>query len=344
VKIERVNKMQDRWKLGNYTFTINPNKYTEQVSVVGDIITTLNGTVISQPTMLKEEYSLSSIFYQNRPKVIQQVSMPNLGGIKYVNGKYYVLNNTTKKVDVYTANYTLSKSISLLSTTPNGENFIAFDVQSDETVWAVQRSTPDIVYKVVGATITKTNFNSSYGSIKGIKYDSSALDLWIITDKNVLSLFTYPAWSQVKYLNLPIIAPNLLGYNGMDIINGYLVVSFVSDDISGAYHIDLTSGSICNVFSLPDLMQINDITYDGTNFVFSTQTGNQLVYTNGNTLSLDVYNLENEIRTKGYLDMIDDMGVKRRMTVNHYNIERQEGSLTKYSVDIQAVKVDRGNN
>jgi hypothetical protein len=233
-----------------------------------------------------------------------------------------------------------------LSTAPAGENFVAFDVLSDETIYAVKRGTPDAIYKITAGTgaPTITNFNSTYGSIHGIAYDSTALELWIVTDKNVVSLFTYPTWTQVKYLNLPNISPNLSGYQGMDIINGYLVISFVSDDISGAYHVDLTSGSICNVFSLPDYTQINDITFDGTNFIFSTQTGNQLVYTNGNTLNLDIYNIENEIRTKGYLDMIDDMGVKRRMAVSHYTIDRQEGSLTKYSVDIQATKVDRGNN
>jgi hypothetical protein len=40
--------------------------------------------------------------------------------------------------------------------------------------------------------------------------------------------------------------------------------------------------------------------------------------------------------------MVDDMGVTRRVTVSDYRIERMEGSLQKYSVDISVTKVNRG--
>jgi hypothetical protein len=331
--------MQDRWKLGNYTFTINPNKYSEQITVVGDTIITLDGTVITQPTTNKEDYSLSAIFYQNRPRVISQVSMPNLGGMKYVNGKFYVLNNTTKKVDVYTSNMTLSKSIAIVAT-PNGENFTSFDVQTDETIWAVQTSVMDVLWKVSGGTTTKTNFNLG-AKVTGVKYYNGYV--WVVTDNRVLYQLT-TSLSIVNSVSLPYIAPNDLGYNGMDAVNGYLVISYTNDDISGACHIDTTNGNLCNIFSLPNLTQIIDVTYDGANFIFSTYSGNQLIYTNGNTVMLDIYNLEKEIKTKGYIDMIDDMGVKRRLAVTRYSIDRQEGSIAKYNVEISATKVDRGVN
>jgi hypothetical protein len=110
----------------------------------------------------------------------------------------------------------------------------------------------------------------------------------------------------------------------------------------GAMFVDMSNGYICNTFSLPDYTEVSDIAYDGKNYVFSTYAGNKLLYTNGNTLHLDLYNLENQIRNYGFLSMVDDMGVSRRLTVSEYRIERQEGSLEKYSVDISAIKVNRG--
>jgi hypothetical protein len=339
-KLERVTKMADRWKLGNYTFTINPNTYGEQVSLVGDTVVTLDGTVIIQPTTTTEEYNLSSIFYQNRPRVVSQVSMPNLSGIKFVSGKYYVLNNTTKKVDVYNSNLSLSKSITITAT-PNGENFVAFDVELDETLWVVQSSTDDIVWKVAGGTgtVTKATFNPGRGlDITGIKYNNGSM--WIVSGTTIYN--TNTSLSILKTLTLPYISPANLAYRGMEIVNGYLVVSFVGNTESGVYHIDMNSGFICNSFALPDYSQIVDVTYDGNSFIFATFNTNQLIYTNGNTLMLDLYSLEKEIKTKGFIDMIDDMGIKRRIAISDYNIERLEGSLAKYSVDIQATKVNRG--
>lgn len=329
--------MANRWKLGNYTFTINPNSYGEQVSLVGDTVFTLDGTVITQPTSTTEEYSLSSVFYQNRPRVVSQISMPNLSGIKYVNGKFYVLNNTTKKVDVYNSNLTFSKSLTI-ATTPNGENFVAFDVQSDETIWAVEvGATNDIVWKVISGVATKTTFS---GHIVGIKYDGTYL--WVVSGTTLYKFNT--SFVQQNSLTLPYISPVNVSYRGIDIVKGYLVISFSGDTDSGAYHIDMSNGFICNSFTLPDYTEIIDVTHDGNNFIFATFNTNQLIYTNGNTLMLDVYLLEGEIKTKGFIDMIDDMGVKRRIAVSNYDIERQEGSLAKYSVNIKAIKVNRGVN
>lgn len=334
--------MSDRWKLGNYEFVINPRNYGEQVNVVGDTVVTLGGNVISQPTTLAESYSMTSTFYQNRPKITNIVSVPNLGGVELLSGNYYILNNTTKKIDVYNSNLSsLTKSVSLV-TTPNGEDFKAFDVQSDGTIWAVEaKGSTDILHKITPTgTMTTSNFTSLTGRVVGIKYDSG--NFWVVTSGGN-TLYQLDSLLQVQlYLTLPYMNPSKLGYEGITLVNGYIVVAFNNTEETGAYFIDSTNGNICNAFTLPDYIEVTDVAYNGTSYIFSTRNGNQLYYTNGNTLLLDIHNLEKEIKTKGFISMVDDMGVSRRVMVKDYNVDRLEGFLQRYDITINAYKVDRG--
>jgi hypothetical protein len=341
--IERVRKMADRWTLGQYKFTINPNKYGEQATMVGDTVVMLDGTVISQPTAMKEEYKLSSIFYQNRPIIKNTVSVPNLGGIEYKNGMYYVLNNTSKTIDVYTTNFSFVKSLAIIVNPIGTENFTSFDITSTENIYAIKSDlVTDYLYKVAGATVTPIQVPSSVsGRVKGVEYDEISGNLWLITDTNTLYK-TNINFTVFTTVTMPPINP-AKGYRGMTMVGlNMLVISFNSDNMNGVYFVDTSNGYICNYFSLPDYADISDVTFNGTDYIFSTSVGNKLLYTNGNTLLLDIYNLENEIRSNGFLSMVDDMGVTRRVTVSDYRIERMEGSLQKYSIDISVTKVNRG--
>lgn len=331
--------MSDRWQLGSYTFVINPNKYGESGSYIGDNAVTLDGTLISQPTVVEEQYNFSSTLYQGMPRILSQVSVPNGSGIEIMSGNYYILNNNTKNIDKYNSNLALLSSTAL-SSTNTGQNYTSFDVDPSGNFYAVE----DLIggqylHTVTSSSKTFKTISNVSGVVKGIKYDSG--NLWLITDKYILYQ-TDTNFNIINQVTLPYIDPAYLGYKGMTIIGNYLVLVFNSSDITGVYHIDKSTGIIANAFSLPNYTQILDVAYDGQNFVFITNLSSQLVYTNGNTLLADVYTIESNIRNNGYLYMIDDMGVNRKVTVSNYSIDRQDGYLTMYNIQLTVSKIDRG--
>jgi hypothetical protein len=272
------------------------------------------------------------------PKILSQVSVPNGCGIKILSGNYYVLNNTTKGVDQYNSNFSFIKSTNVMS--GNVNNLIAFDVEPNGTIIALDDTVTQNLRTITSSGNTSSPIATITGSqITGVQYDSG--NLWFVTKNNTLYQ-TDMSFNILKSVNLPNISPNNLGYKGMTIANNYLVVSFNSSDITGVYHIDRTTGNIVNAFSLPNYTPIVDIEYDGTNFIFMTQTGSQLIFTNGNTLYADMYTIEQNIKNNGFLYMVDDMGVKRKITVSNYSIDRVAGYLTMYNIQITASKIDRG--
>lgn len=329
--------VSEKWQLGNYTFTINPDKYGEGYSFIGDNAVTLDGTVISMPTVVQEQYNFSSTIYQGNPRLLSQVSMPNAVGTKFLSGNYYVANNSTKKIDQYNSNFSLIKSYNTGISSSN--NIVALDIAPNGTIYALD----DVSGGQSLHTITSVSGNTSSALknisyiAKGIKYDNN--NLWIVDAKGNLYQ-TDMNFNINNQLTLPYIDPQYLGYRGMEIVGNYLVATFNSD-FNGAYHIDRTSGIIANAFEVPTNPTVYDITYDGQNFIFLT-SNNQLVYTNGNTALADIYTIENNIRNYGYLYMTDDMGVKKMITVSNYSIDRVDGYLTMYNIQLSVTKIDRG--
>lgn len=328
--------VSEKWQLGSYTFTINPNKYGEGHTYVGDNAVSLNGTVISMPTTVQEQYNFSSTLYQGSPRLISQVSMPNAVGIKLLSGNYYVGNNSTKKIDQYNSNFSLIKSY---NTGISSGNILALDIAPNGTIYALDDLSSQQLH-----TITSTSGNTAKAvsnmpnQIEGIKYDSG--NLWMV-DKGGILYQTDMNFNISQRVTLPYVAPQYIGYRGMEIIGNYLVVTFNSSDINGVYHIDKTTGIIANAFEVPTNPTIYDITYDGQNFVFLT-SNNQLIYTNGNTLLADIYTIESNIRNNGYLYMTDDMGVTRKVSVSSYSLDRADGYLTMYNLQLTVNKIDRG--
>lgn len=326
--------MSDRWKLGSYTFEINPSDYSENITIVGDNAVTLGGFIVSQPTLVKEEYSFSSTFWQGNPRILNTVSMPNGSGIKMLSGNYYVLNNSTKKIDVYNTGYSSLKHISV-----SGNNLTSFDVAPVETCYVVENlSSSQILHTVTSSTQSTKTISGLSGNVTGIKFYNN--NLWMVTDKDIL-YNTDMNFKILNSVNLPSISPNYLGYRGLGIGGSYLLVTMNTSDMSGVYHIDMSTGSIVNAFSIPTMMNLLDVVYDGTNFIFINDQ-NQLVFTNGNTVLADIYTIDNQIKTSGTLTMVDDMGVNRTITVSQFNPQRVDGYMQMYKVDITGTKVDRG--
>lgn len=328
--------VSEKWQLGNYTFTINPNKYGEGYNYVGDNAVTLDGTVISMPTYVQEQFNFSSTLYQGNPRLLNQVSMPNATGIKLLSGNYYVANNNTKKIDKYNSNFSLTTSY---NTGISSGNILALDIAPNGTMYALDDLSSQQLHTITSVSgNTSKSISNIANKVEGIKYDNS--NLWMV-DKDGILYQTDMNFNINMEVTLPYIDPEYIGYRGMEIVGDYLVVTFNSSDVNGAYHIDRTTGSIANAFEVPTNPNIYDITYDGKNFVFLT-SNNQLVYTNGNTLLADIYTIENNIRNNGYLYMTDDMGVQKMVTVTNYTIDRVDGYLTMYNIQLIVTKIDRG--
>lgn len=328
--------VSEKWQLGNYTFTINPNKYGEGYNYVGDNAVTLDGTVISMPTYVQEQFNFSSTLYQGNPRLLNQVSMSNATGIKFLSGNYYVANNNTKKIDEYNSNFSLTTSY---NTGISSGNILALDIAPNGTMYALDDLSSQQLHTITSVSgNTSKSISNITNKVEGIKYDNS--NLWMV-DKDGILYQTDMNFNINMEVTLPYIDPEYIGYRGMEIVGDYLVVTFNSSDVNGAYHIDRTTGSIANAFEVPTNPNIYDITYDGKNFVFLT-SNNQLVYTNGNTLLADIYTIENNIRNNGYLYMTDDMGVQKMVTVTNYTIDRVDGYLTMYNIQLIVTKIDRG--
>lgn len=329
--------MSDRWQLGSYTFVINPNGNNENISYVGDNAIALDGTLVAMPTARQEQYSFSSVLFQGMPKITNQITMPNGIGIEVISGNYYSLNNTNKRIDKYDSNFSLLGSTIVGANT--GVNLIAFDVKSDGSFLVVDDATSQTLYTVTSGNTGKATITGLDGSVQGLKNYNGYY--WMITSNNTLYQ-TDTSFNIINSVSLPYISPDKTGYRGMTISNGYLVVSMNNSDMTGAYHIDMSNGNIVNAFSLPNYIEIYDVAYDGNSFIFITKNNNQLLYTNGNTVMVDIYNIENNITNNGFLYMVDDMGVKRKITVGSYSIERQDGFMQKYNINLNVTKIDRG--
>lgn len=329
--------MSDKWKFGSYTFVINPNSNSENINYIGDNAVSLNGTVISMPTVRQEQYSFSSIFFQGMPRILNQVSIPNGIGIEILSGNYYVLNNSNKRIDKYNTNFSLLGSTSV--SVSGNANLLSFDIKNDGSFVVVDDATNQTLYRISSSGNTNSSITGLDGTVQGIKAYNGYY--WMVTSNDTFYQ-TDESLNIINHVSLPYIASDKFGYRGMTVSNGYIVVSFNASDIVGAYHIDKDTGNIVNAFSLPSYIEVYDVAYDGQNFIFSTRNNNQLVYTNGNTVLADVYTLENNIRNNGYLYMIDDMDVTRKVSVSNYSIERKEGFAQMYDVSITVNKIDRG--
>lgn len=334
--------MSERWRIGSYEFKINPNSYSEQYEMVGDTVTTINGTIISQPTFVDESYMISSIFFQPRPRILSEVAT-NGTNVCMANNRYYFYNQTDRKIRRYNTNLVLEATVTVAGT----DSFVAFDVSGavgSETYYMVTGDTTSAKLCLVN----NTGVTSSYGTlmvgeqITGIKrYDTR---YYVITKSGKIYRYNF-GYVQIDRVDLPSVPTGgYLGYRGIDVTAGIATVSCVSfDNLTTIYQIDIANdGSVVNAFALEKNFNANDIVMVNGNFSLVTND-NTIVTTNGVTVLLDIYKLKKEVFDKGYLDMKDDMDVTRRVAVRDIKVDRNEGYLHKYAVSLSVVKVNRGN-
>lgn len=328
--------MKRNWKLGDYTFTINPNGYSEQIEVVGDNAVTLDGTIISQPTLTKETYDIKSVFFQYRPRILSDIYIAKASGIEFVNNLLYVLNKEDSVVDVYSKNLaSKKKSITLPPEIPI-DSITSFDVDKNEKVVLADTNN---VYTLVSGVVSTVSVNNILGDISGLKLIGSYI--WIVTSSFYLYKLSPSDMTVINFLRLPDISYMSYGYNGLTYYDSYIIIPFTGNDSSGVYYVDISNGAIVNNFELPYKFDINDIAYNGDEFLFLSSDKTVKISTKNTVLS-DLYELEMQIKGRGYLDLIDDMDVRSRVMVNDYSISRDETSLKKYTVNLSVTRIDRG--
>jgi hypothetical protein len=271
--------------------------------------------------------------------------MPNAVGIEFSSGNIYALNNSTKNIDKYNSNFVLQTSYQIASAN-TGQNYSCFDVKSNTGTFVTIENNVSgggFTLRTTSTSLARTSqsYSTLSGNITGIKYDASFNGYWMVNNAGTLYQ-TDINCNISSQVNLPYIAPNFDGYKGLSMVGNYLLVSFNGGETNGVYHIDKTTGNIANAFEAPTNPNIYDVAYDGTNFIFLTKNTNQLIYTNGNTLLADIYTIESNIRNNGYLYMTDDMGVTKKVFVSSYSLDRLEGHLTMYSLQLTVIKIDRG--
>jgi hypothetical protein len=323
-----------KWQYGNYVFAINPNSQGTGLEVVGDNGRFLSGASFSQPSFLLEKYGVNAVFFQNRSHQVSQVSLQNSNFIEYYNGNLYVLNKTDDRVDIYNSNFILSSSISL-SSVPN-KTYLGFDVQSDG-IWVLSdNSTDDTVYKVgLDGSLSSTNSVSRTVISSGIKQLNGYL--WILRTNGAIDKVRITDFVKVSTLNLP----NDLSYVGLSAsTDGNFLIVGNNDIYQKIYHVDYLTGNIINQISFDNMQSMDDVSSNGINFY--TLKNQKLSVIKGNTVECDLFLLEKEIDSKKYVDLIDDMGVKKRVSVSDYSRSRRKEFEHMYDVSMSIVKTNRG--
>lgn len=326
--------MTQRWKYGNYTFTINPSAKDSSIEMVGDNVRTLSGAYISQPTAMQETHDIKAVFYQGRNRSISVTSFPNYKGIESMSGNLYSIYSPADAVYVFNENMTLQNTLSISGCT--NKNYIAFDIQPDYT-WVCSSSTgnTEIVYKVArNGTVATGNTVPMTSATTGLKYLNGYI--WMLRDNGNLDQYRETDFAKTNTFVLP----SGVGYSGLSSSGDYLVVGTNLNTYPTIYHVDSNNGNIVNAITF-NMNNITDIAVhkDGTIYNYNSGLLQRIV---PNTTSLDLYNLEKEIDGNKFVTLTDDMGISSRVIATNYSATRNIDYEYMFDVSMTITKVNRG--
>jgi hypothetical protein len=329
--------MANRWTYGNYQFAINPNSHEMNYEVVGDNVRTLSGAFISQPTSVVETYSISSVFYQTRNRMISEVSIPNGLKVKYYNNSFYVLNKVNDRIDIYNSNFTLTTSLSLSALSV--KTYVGFEVQTDGTIWVCSDApVNDTYYKLsnAGALLQTTPLVRTIPSTVGIAVTLGYM--WVLKSEGTLEKVRLTDFAKIATYKLP----TGVNYSGLAADGSYLMASNNDNGLRTIYMIDCDNGNTVSSIVMSELTNLSEVTKSATTFYTFNATTSKMQVIKGNTVQLDIYKLEKEILNNRFVTMIDDMGVSYRVYVTDMKKSRRMGYETMYDVSLQIQKVNRG--
>ena len=324
----------NRWKYGNYQFEVNPNSSSVSTEVVGDNMRTLSGALIAQPSFLKDEYSISTVFYQPRTRVKSQINLQNSALIDHYGGKIYAINRLDDRIDIYGPNLSIEGAVSLSAiavktyvglSIAGSYIYIASSVDSTIVVNVLARD------GTLSSSITSKALN---GKSCGFTYLSS--NYWSISSNGSINKIRPTDGVVTSTITMPF----ELYYRGLTNDGKYLIVGN-NDEYTKFYHVDYSMGEIVNQVSNEDIKTSNDIAFDG-NYIYSIGATSLLQIIDANTVECELYSFQKEVMTKSFVNMIDDMGVSKRVFASNVKAERRLGFENTYEVSMSIIKVDRG--
>ncbi|MDP5273673.1 hypothetical protein [Chengkuizengella axinellae] len=331
-----------RWRYGNYEFHINPDRQSDNITLVGDNVRTLNGTYIAQPTGVVEKLNFESVFYQGRTKIIDEKSLLHADKFCYGADRLYVLNKNQYVIYVYNQNLVQidemaipgeagqeyisiavdSRSIWLLGLTQNGTYFIN-NLNIHDATLIHEYELSHLLIEPIGMTCIED-------SIVYITDDDGAIEGYHLTGGNDYKVTSF-------------IIPNFPHHVvGLTSYSEFLVIGCKQDQQTVIYHVDIHTHEIVNTIMIEDESGIDDICMDGDHFVTYNKNIKRLTFIRGNTTLLDKYLLEREIESKRNVKLIDDMGVERKVVVESYDATRLMGHEHMYIISMSVQNTDGG--
>jgi hypothetical protein len=268
--------------------------------------------------------------YQPRTRVISDKRFVDTPCIDYANGKYHCVENDA--ITVYSENFSRINTITMSGLTDMSYAGI---------------STDGISYIFIATSTTLYKLNYSSGSIVEqfsipllgdcVGVSSSGTNIWLMYGGGKLAKLTNQMGLLAVY-ELPFGA----WYQGLTMSDSYLVTANNDGDLKTFYHIEPTTGGICNVTYSPDIPWVNDLCYVNNQYALYSKDSNRILLTHLNTVVLDIYKLEKEIETKRYVDMIDDLGFTVRVFVSSLSKDRVLNYEHMYKCGLTIEKIDRG--
>ncbi len=323
-----------RWKYGDYEFRINPYAADTSTELIGDNVRTLSGAHVSQPSFLKDSYSVNSVFYQPRSRAVSQTTVQNSAFIKYDNNQFYVLNKVNDRIDVYSKNL-LNRAFSIPLTALQNKNYVSFDVFSNNiyVVSSINSTTDSInILDSSGGIVSNGTLAKSI-ECSGARYFNGYL--WLLRTNGNIEKIRTNDFAKVAV----VVLPYELYYAGLSSDSNFLIVGN-RDSYNKILHIDSTTGKIINQITMDNMNPIYDLEYDGK--YFYTLNNNVIQVIQGNTVECDLHLFQYEIDTKSFVDMVTDMGVATRVMVSNLTIRRRIEFEHMYDVSMSITKVDRG--
>jgi hypothetical protein len=330
--------MSERWKYGSYQFRINPSSSDQSIEIIGDNVRTLTGALIAQPTAMVENYSLSSVFFQGRTRLISEFSISKCDSFDLYNGNIYVLNKTDDRIDIYNSNLSLTSSISLAGVAE--KQYLSFDVTSSG-FWLISDG-PSATFYAVHKIDFSGNITPAFLIARAVEDQLYGIEefgafVFLLIESRI-EQYAFPNVTKLDTIFLPSVF-----YNGLSSDGNYLLVG-EKDNFNNnvVYHIDTANGNIVNSTYSESITGIHDVAYDGTYLYIYNSAASKVQKIKGNTVLLDIYSLEKEIENNKFVIMTDDLGTERRVRVESLSKQQRIQNEIAFDVSIKVSKINRG--
>jgi hypothetical protein len=343
------------FRYGDYTFTNNPKSFTKNIEFIGDKLITESGRTIIQPTGYKENLSLTSIFYKPMHKLTEvdyiypnaQCISPNVasteqsffvgmanGGIAEYNKNMILVDEGFPEPPLIESNVVgIAKIL----------GFLIILCQGIDThyLYIVNPSSPYEVYDyytydgVASGLVYMINYLSWFFCIFKQRKDGYIERISINTGE-----------VEAAYDCLRDYATD--NFSGACSYKGYYLTIHNNQTI---YVVDLDLNKVVSRLLIGRSgdnevypgVSILDLSYppgdSELNFFGAIDIGKEkMLRLELNTVDIDLYNLEKEIK-KGEITLIDNHNVSYNVMVDDYNIVPLENYFNAYEVNLTATVV-----